>query len=144
MMKRSVSIILITLVQGLISLTSLASGIFLVLLMTGTVEVLSRDLSDIPGYLKGLIAFGLAISLFGVVVTYGLWQLKRWGWLGSLIFQVMCIVNNGLAVIAGQSITAAVYFSTAICVASMGVLWMPSVRQLMVPSATEAEQPTST
>lgn len=132
-MQRSLSITIIAILQGFISITSLASGIFLLLLITGTAKVFSEDLSALPPYLKGLVALGLAISIFGVVVTYGLWQLKPWGWLGSLIFQVMCIVNNGLAVVAGQSLTAGVYFSTALCMALIGALWMPSVRNVIAP-----------
>jgi hypothetical protein len=135
-MKRPISILAITLVQSFVSLTSLASGIILLLLTTGRVRFLSQDLSNIPLYLKGLIGLGMAISLWGVVVTYGLWQLKRWGWLGSLMFQLMCVVNNGLAVVAGQSMTVAVYVSTTFCIASIGVLWMPRVRQVITPDPT--------
>jgi hypothetical protein len=142
-MQRSLSITIIAILQGFISVTSLASGIFLGLLITGTVEVWSQDLTTLSLPLKGLVALGLAISLFGVVVTYGLWNLKPWGWMGSLIFQMLCIVNNGLAILAGQSITGGVYFSTAFCIALIGALWMPSVRNVLASPASESQKPTA-
>ena len=142
-MQRSLSITIIAILQGFISVTSLASGIFLVLLITGKVEILSQDLTMLSLPLKGLVALGLAISLFGVVVTYGLWSLKPWGWIGSLIFQMLCIVNNGLAILAGQSVTGGVYFSTAFCIALMGALWMPSVRNVLASSSPDPQEPTA-
>ncbi|MEM1309554.1 MAG: hypothetical protein AAGF98_08765 [Cyanobacteria bacterium P01_H01_bin.153] len=127
---RSLSIILIAIVQGLVSLSSLASGVFLLLLMTGTVQVFSQDLQELSLPLKGLVAVGFAISLFGLVVTYGLWQLKPWGWTGSIIFQVLCIANNGLTLAAGQEISNSVYFSIAFCITLIAALFLPSVRDV--------------
>jgi hypothetical protein len=134
-MQRSLSITVIAILQGFISVTSLATGMFLGLLITGTVQVFSQDLTALSLPLKGLVALGLAISLFGLVVTYGLWHLKTWGWMGSLMFQMLCIVNNGLAVLAGQSVTGRVYFSTVFCIALIGALWVPSVRNGLVSSS---------
>lgn len=130
-MQRSLSITIIAILQAIISLSSVASGIFLLLLMTGTVQVFSQDLSELSTYLKGLVAIGLAISLFGIVVTYGLWKLKQWGWIGSLMFQGLCLANNGLAIAAGQEITRNVYLSAIICVALFTALCMPSVREVI-------------
>ena len=139
--KRSLSIILIAIVQGLVSLSSLASGIFLLLLMTGTVQVFSQDLQTLSLPLKGLVAAGFAISLFGLAITYGLWQLKPWGWTGSIIFQVLCIANNGLTLAAGQEISSSVYFSAAFCVTLIAALFLPSVRDVFDAGATTAESP---
>lgn len=136
-MKRNLSILIISIVQLLVSSLSLLAGVFLVLLMTGIVQVLSNDLTGLPSYLKGLVVLGLAISLWGLIVTYGLWTLKRWGWLGSLMFQGLCILNNGLALLAGQPLSAGVYFSVSLCVALGVALYMPSVRDQFV--ATEAK-----
>ncbi|MEM0981589.1 MAG: hypothetical protein AAGH78_15115 [Cyanobacteria bacterium P01_H01_bin.58] len=116
--------------QFLVSSLSLLSGIFLMLLMTGTVQVLSNDLTGLPNYLKGLVLLGLVISLLGLIVTYGLWALKPWGWLGSLLFQGLCVVNNGLALLAGQHVSAGTYFSVSLCVALGVGLCMPGVRDL--------------
>ena len=127
-MQRSLSITIIAVIQGLISSLSLVSGIFLILLATGAVQVYSQDLTNLSLSLKGLVALGLALSLFGIVVTVGLWQLKPWGWIGSLMFQALCILNNCLAIWLGQSLTQGVYFSWAICIALMTALLMPGVR----------------
>jgi hypothetical protein len=142
-MSRSLSITLVAIVQGLISLTSLSSGIFLALLMTGTLQVFSQDLRDLSLALKGLVAVGLAISVYGLVVTYGLWRLKLWGWIGSLIFQGLCIVNNALAVLAGQTLNARVYFSIAFCLTLMAALSLPSVRDVFAGSPRESESPSA-
>lgn len=138
---RSLSITLFAIIQGLISLSSLASGIFLLLLMTGTVQVFSQDLQALSLPLKGLVAVGFAISLFGLVVTYGLWQLKPWGWTGSIIFQVLCIANNGLTLAAGQEISTGVYFSIAFCTTLIAALFLPSVRDVFAAAAAEPPTP---
>lgn len=142
-MPRSLSITLIAIIQGLVSLSSLASGIFLVLLMTGTIQVFSQDLHSLSLPLKGLVAVGFAISVFGLVVTYGLWQLKPWGWTGSIIFQILCIANNGLALLIGQEISAKVAFSFAFCLTLIAALFLPSVRDVFDSRIPESEPPVS-
>jgi len=142
-MSRSLSITFIAIIQGLTSLSSLVSGIFLVLLITGTVQVFSQDLQNLSLSLKGLVAVGLAISLYGLAVTYGLWQLKPWGWIGSIIFQVLCIANNGLALLAGQEISSRVYFSIAFGSTLMAALFLPSVRDVFEATADESESPSA-
>lgn len=133
-MARSLSIIIIAIVQGFVSVASLASGIFLLLLMTGAVQLFSQDLQALPLLIKGFVLIGFAISLFGIVATYGFWNLKRWGWTGSLIFQVLCIVNNGLLLWAGQEATKSVFFSMALCLSIVGALFLPSVRDVFYPN----------
>lgn len=142
-MPRSLSITLVAVLQGIVSVASLVSGLFLLLLLTGRLQVYSQDLTTLPNALKTLVAIGLALSLFGIIVTYGLWQLKSWGWLGSLIFQALCIANNGLAILVGQRITANVYFAIALSLSLIGALCMPSVRSVFASSLTETDQQTS-
>ncbi|MEM6713729.1 MAG: hypothetical protein AAGD09_10185 [Cyanobacteria bacterium P01_F01_bin.56] len=140
-MSRSLTIILITLIQGFISLLGLVSGVLLVLLITGAVQVFSQDLQNLSLSLKGLVAVGLAISLFGLAVTYGFWQLKPWGWTGSIIFQIMCIANNGLGLLAGQEISPRVYFSIAFCLTLIAALFLPSVRDVFEAAVAESDSP---
>lgn len=142
-MPRSLTITLIAIIQGVVSLLALVSGGFLVLLITGTVQVFSQDLQSLSLPLKSLVAVGLAISLFGLVATYGFWQLKPWGWTGSLIFQIMCIANNGLGLLAGQEISPKVYFSIAFCLTLIAALFLPSVRDVFEAATAEPESPAS-
>ena len=137
--SRTPSLILIAVLQGLVSFLAIASGIFLVLLMTGTLQLFSQDLRTLALPLKGLVVAGLAISVFGLVVTYGLWQLKPWGWTGSIIFQFLCIANNGMTLLAGQEISPKVYFSVAFCFTLMAALFLPNVRDLFETTAPETE-----
>ena len=123
-------------------MTSLISGAFLVLLMTGTAQIFSRDLTELSLPLKGLIALGLAISLFGLVVTVGLWRRQWWGWVGSLIFQSLCIANNGLALLAGQSITLGVGVASAVCLTLILALCSPAMRSIFTPEPTEVDATT--
>ena len=123
-------------------MTSLISGAFLVLLMTGTAQIFSRDLTELSLPLKGLIALGLAISLFGLVVTVGLWRRQWWGWVGSLIFQSLCIANNGLALLAGQSITLGVGVAIAVCLTLILALCLPAIRTIFTPEPTEVDATT--
>jgi uncharacterized membrane protein len=140
---RSLTIILLAIVQGGVSLLGCVSGIVLVLLMTGAVQVMSQDLRTLTLPLKGLVALGLAISLFGLVVTYGLWRLQPWGWTGSLIFQVMCIANNGLTLLIRQELSPQVYFSIAFSGTLIAALFLPSVREGFEANAPDAEPPTA-
>ena len=141
-MTRSLGLTAIALLQGFISMTSLISGAFLVLLMTGTAQIFSRDLTELSLPLKGLIVLGLAISLFGLVVTVGLWRRQWWGWVGSLIFQSLCIANNGLALLAGQSITLGVGVAIVVCLTLILALCLPSIRTIFTPEPTEVDATT--
>jgi hypothetical protein len=137
-MVRNIAITLVAIAQFAISALSLVSGITLLLLMTGQIQVFSSDLTNLASYFKGLILLGLLISLWGLVSSYGLWQLKRWGWLGSLVFQVLCMVNNGLIVLGGRQFTFGVYFSLGISGALLFVLLLPSTRRLLQTPDTSA------
>ena len=123
------AVLTLALVQGFISIISLVSGAFLVLLMTGHAQIFSADLTHLSGYFKGLILSGLGISLVGVVATYGLWRVQRWGWIASVLFQLLCLLNNGLALLGGQSFSVGVYFSVGICGLMLAALMLPTVRQ---------------
>jgi len=138
-MKRPLSLIIISIVQLIVSSLSLVSGVFLLLLMTGTVEVFSQDLTQLPLSLKGLVVLGLAISVFGIVASYGLWTLKRWGWMGSIAFQVLCMANNGLGILAGQPLSSGVYFSAALCTGLIVALYMPNVRELFAAAHSASD-----
>lgn len=127
-MGKSWAVLTLALVQGFISAISLVSGIFLVLLMTGYAQIFSADLTHLSGYFQGLILSGLGISLVGMAATYGLWQMQRWGWIASVLFQLLCLLNNGLALLGGQSFSAGVYFSVGICGLMLAALMLPTVR----------------
>jgi hypothetical protein len=137
-MKRSLGIALIAIVQFIISGLSVVSGLVLLLLITGRLQILSTDLTNLPLYLKGLTLLGLVISLLGVIVSYGLWRLRRWGWIGSLIFQGLCIANNSIVVIAGQPPSFGVYFSAVLAAGTILVLCLPSVREVFLLPTSHA------
>lgn len=127
-MNRSLGTTLIALAQFTISLLSLASGVLLLLLLTGQIHVLSADLTRLSPFFKALVISGFLISLLGLVASIGLWQLRRWGWIGSLLFQSLCLLNNALALLGGQSPSFGVYFSATLCTAMIAGLCQPSVR----------------
>ena len=143
LMNRPLSITLVAIAQLIVSSLSLVSGIFLMLLVTGVLQVFSQDLTGLSLYLKGLVALGFAISLWGLIATYGLWTLKRWGWIGSLLFQGLCIANNGLALLAGQPLSAGVYFSAALGTSLIAALCLPSVRAVFLLNGTESDMAAS-
>jgi hypothetical protein len=130
-MNRSLSIKLVAISQFGISTLSCVGGIILMLLSTGQIEIFSADLTNLSSYFKGLIVFGLIVSLWGLVASYGLWQLQRWGWLGSLVFQGLCLLNNVLIVLGGRPITFGVYFSASISGALLFALLLPSIRLVL-------------
>ncbi len=136
--ERTPANLLIAIAQFLVSSLSLVSGIFLLLLMTGTLQVFSQDLTSLALPFKGLIVLGFAISLLGLVVTYGFWTLKRWGWLGSLLFQGFCIANNGLGLLIGHTLSAGVYVSAIFSTGLIALLCLPGVRAVFEVGVTEA------
>lgn len=127
-MKRNLSITLVAMAQFGISALSLVSGLTLLLLMTGRLEIFSADLTQLSDYFKGLVIFGLFVSIWGIVSSIGLWRLQKWGWLGSLLFQGLCILNNVLIFLGGRPLTFGVYFSAGISGALLFALLLPSVR----------------
>lgn len=138
-MNRSLGITLIALVQFLVSLLSFASGVLLILLLTGQIQVFSADLARLSPFFKALVVSGFLISLLGLFASIGLWQQRRWGWIGSLLFQSLCLLNNGLAMLGGQSPSFGVYFSATLCTAMISGLCQPSVRlpfQLQQPEVS--------
>lgn len=135
-MNRSLSITLVALAQVGMATLSLISGTILLLLMVGWLEVFSADLTNLSTYFKGLVIFGLTVSLWGMVSAYGLWQMQQWGWIGSLVFQALCIFNNILILLGGRPLTVGVYFSAGISSAFLFALFLPSVRlSIQRPSA---------
>jgi hypothetical protein len=135
-MKRNLSIILVVVAQLGISILSLVSGVLLVLLMAGQLEMFSADLTRLPDYFKALVIFGLFVSLWGIVSSIGLWRLQKWGWLGSLAFQGLCIFNNVLILLGGRPLTFGVYFSAGISGALLFALLLPSVRTVINSNQT--------
>ncbi len=136
-MNRSLSIVLISIAQFGISTLSLGSGILLILLMTGRTELFAADLTDLSNYFKGLVVFGLFVSLWGMVSAYGLWKMQWWGWKGSLIFQGLCILNNVLILLGGRPLTPGVYFSAGISGAFLFALLLPGVRLSLQSPSTQ-------
>ncbi|HEY9736559.1 MAG TPA: hypothetical protein V6D06_09760 [Trichocoleus sp.] len=127
-MNRSAGLLLIALVQLFISGLSLVSGVVLILLLAGQIELFSADLTRLSPFFKALVVSGFLISLVGVVSSIGLWLLKPWAWVGSLVFQSLCLLNNGLAVLAGQAPSFGVYFSATLCTAMIAALCLPTIR----------------
>lgn len=135
--NRPLSLTIIAIAQFIIAALSLAGGILLLLLLTGQIPVNTDELSEIPTYLQGLVVVGLAISGLGLVAAYGLWRLKRWGWIASLVFHNLCLLNNVLAVLTGQPVTAGVLFSALLAIAIIGGLLTPSVREACGPPISD-------
>ncbi|MBD0268874.1 MAG: hypothetical protein ICV77_11355 [Cyanobacteria bacterium Co-bin8] len=136
-MNRSWGIGLIAWVQFFISGLSLITGALLILLLTGQVELFSADLTRLSPFFKGLVVAGFLISILGMVSAVGLYQLKRWGWVGSLLFQGLCLLNNGLALLGGQAPSFGVYFSATLCTAIIAGLCQPSIRSMVLPQQSE-------
>lgn len=130
---------LVALIQFGLSGLSLISGGVLLLLMSGQIQLYAADLTRLEPIYKGLIISGEAISLLGIVAAWGLGRQQRWGWLGSVGFQGLCLLNNALAVIAGQPPSVGTYVSAGVCTAMIGLLCLPQIRQPCWSSA-EPEQ----
>lgn len=120
---------LVALIQFGLSGLSLISGGILLLLISGQIQLYAADLTRLDPVYKGLVISGEAISLLGIVAAWGLGRQQRWGWLGSIGFQGLCLFNNALAVMAGQPPSVGTYVSAGVCTAMIGLLCLPQIRQ---------------
>jgi hypothetical protein len=134
---RPLSVTLIAIAQFVISVLSLGAGMVLVLIVTGQIQVLTTDTTVFPLPLKALVGLGLVISVLGLAASIGLWQLKRWGWVISLVFQGLCILNNAVGIIAGQPPSAGIYTSVSLSTALIVALCLPSVQSRFFPALSE-------
>ncbi|NJN22471.1 MAG: hypothetical protein HC812_16450 [Leptolyngbya sp. RL_3_1] len=130
---RPLSITVIAIAQLVISTLSLVAGLILVLIVTGQIQVLTSDVTVFPLPLKALVGLGLAISVLGLTASVGLWQMQRWGWIVSLVFQGLCILNNAVGVVAGQPPSPGVYASVSLSTAMIVALCAPSVQDRFFP-----------
>lgn len=131
---RPFGVTLIAIAQFLISILSLGAGIVLVLIVTGQIQVLTSDVTVFPLPLKALVGLGLLISALGLAASVGLWQLKRWGWITSLLFQGLCILNNAVGIVAGQPPSVGVYISVSLSTALIVALCLPAVQSRFFPA----------
>ncbi len=131
---RPLGITLIAIAQFLISILSLGAGVILVLIVTGQLQVMTNDVTVFPLPLKALVGLGLAISSLGLAASVGLWQMQPWGWIISLVFQGLCILNNAVGVVAGQPPSGGIYLSVSLSTAMIVGLCLPSVQSRFFPA----------
>jgi hypothetical protein len=122
--------LIIAILQGIVSSLSLVINSVLVMLMVNTTQVFAQDLTGLPPTLKGLILLGWIISLWGGVTAVGLGTWQRWGWLGALIFQGLCLMIYQLIVLlTSQTLSSGLYLTSGLCLVAMVVLRLPRIRQ---------------
>ena len=134
---RPLTLTVIAIAQWVISILSLGAGIILVLIVTGQIPGLTSDLTVFPFPLKVLVGLGLVISTLGLGASVGLWQMQRWGWILSLVFQGLCILNNAVGVVAGQPPSGGVYISVSLSTAMIVGLCLPAVQARFFPDSPE-------
>ena len=126
---RSLAVTIMAVAQLAHSSLSLVSGGILLLLITGQLHLFSADLTGLSLYFKGLVVTGTVISLVGLVGGIGLWRRRAWGWIAAIVFQGLCLLNNGLALLGGRPPSTGVYVSIGVFVGMLMLLCLPSVRR---------------
>ncbi len=82
----------------------LSLGVLLLggLVISGMGAENSGEAVAIGGVLLFLAIFFLIFSLIGLIMGYGLWTLRAWAWLGTLIFQGIGILAHIVTLFAGD------------------------------------------
>jgi hypothetical protein len=138
-MNRPVGVTIIAVLQLIGSIFSLLIGLGVLILKDAFLKTLAespefqQSAQDLPpGVLGGVAIFTgviiLVASLIGFLLTYGLFTLKGWAWIVTLIFSALGILGNLSGIITGQNRGLAV-FQMVISIVIVYYLLRPEVKR---------------
>ncbi len=112
-MNRPIGVTIIAVLQLIGSLFGILIGVLIVLFRSFFLQAIAANpeiqaSTAVSPEMIGtivtiLVVVILVFSLIGLVLCYGLFQLKAWAWLATLILQGLAAVGNLLSVIASQA-----------------------------------------
>lgn len=113
-MNRPTGVTILAVLQAILSGMSLLAGISILALKDVFLEALvatpefQQSAQDLPpGVLEGVAtATGIIVlisGLIGLLLAYGLFKLKGWAWIVTLIFQILGILSSIINLINGIS-----------------------------------------
>lgn len=80
---------------------------------------------------EGDIAFGVVSALIAIVAAWGLWAMRRWGRVMTIVVAALNFVSDAPAVVAGSTalIKVVAGLTVFVCVLIIGCLTRPDARR---------------
>jgi hypothetical protein len=102
------SLVVFVVVQFLIGIIHVFSGVLLLLL--GSIATISASMKAPEVYSIYTLLFGLLIFIF----TYAIWMSKRWGWIGTVAISILVILIDSLTLLNLPSIPGIPKFAAVV------------------------------
>ncbi|MEG4073909.1 hypothetical protein QUA30_14635 [Microcoleus sp. Pol14C2] len=132
-MNRPQSVTVLAILQLISGVFSLLDGLF-ILLFAGIFGGLGAAVGGarvgtvIGGFIAIFATIALIIGIISLILTWGLFQLKKWAWTGTLIIHVIATLAQ-IAKMFGSAGAAVNFLTLGFAVASIYYLLRPDVKQ---------------
>jgi hypothetical protein len=132
-MNRPQSVTVLAILQLISGIFSLLDGLF-ILLFAGIFGGLGAAVGGarvgtvIGGFIAIFATIALIIGIISLILTWGLFQLKKWAWTGTLIIHVIATLAQ-IAKMFGSAGAAVNFLTLGFAVASIYYLLRPDVKQ---------------
>ena len=132
-MNRPQSVTVLAILQLISGVFSLLDGLF-ILLFAGIFGGLGAAVGGarvgtvIGGFIAIFAAIALIIGIISLILTWGLFQLEKWAWTGTLIIHVIATLAQ-IAKMFGSAGAAVNFLTLGFAVASIYYLMRPDVKQ---------------
>lgn len=130
-MNRPMGVTIIAVLQLIISIFATLGGLYIFFFRSG---IFSRgsELENIPKnstFVAGFAVVLLIVGLIGLLITYGLFSLKKWAWLTALILNGLSILSSLSAIFSNQTRKGGDIFGLIIAGVIVYYLLQPEVKR---------------
>lgn len=135
MNRRPIGVTILASLQLINSVSLLLQGVVVLFLKNSNLHQLLHTPvfpNNIAHYIGGFLLF---CSLISFLLAYGLFSLKYWAWLISLIFQILALLAFVLVFSQAQTAAGLTVISVVIHVVIIYYLFQPNVRRLFAPTS---------
>jgi hypothetical protein len=132
-MNRPQSVTVLAILQLISGIFSLLDGLFILLFAgvlggLGAVGFGAKVGTVIGGFIAIFAGIAIIIGIISLVLAWGLFQLKKWAWTGTLIIHVFAVVTQ-ITKMLGSAGVAVNFLSLGFAAASIYYLLQPDVKQ---------------
>ena len=132
-MNRPQSVTVLAILQLISGVFSLLDGLFILLFAgifggLGAVGFGAKVGTAIGGFIAIFAGISFILGLLSLLLTWGLFQLKKWAWTGTLIVHIIA-TGAQIAKMFGSGGTAINFLTLGFAVASIYYLLRPDVKQ---------------
>ncbi len=132
-MNRPQSVTVLAILQLISGVFSLLDGLFILLFAgifggLGAVGFGAKVGTVIGGFIAIFAAISFILGLLSLLLAWGLFQLKKWAWTGTLIVHIIATLAQ-IAKMFGSGGTAVNFLTLGFAVASIYYLLRPDVKQ---------------